>query len=256
MRMTLLVLLSWSSWALLTVAGLGLFVMRSAETGLSYVSLPRVFYFFWIMLCVMLMAYVKAPVAAAFCLLLACAVGVYALIGDEPEPGSRAREVLERVAGCRRALEENARNPMSLELLGDAYSTIEERTLALAYWDRSYAIVPNAKLLEKIERLRRDAPVFFYWGPPCASELRACPKCERLLLRSAWNCACGEGFFPDRPTWLAGRFNRAWEDTGAGRAVMTGLALSPYLYLTEPWAYGIVWLVWVGARRLGPAEAR
>ncbi|UPT74492.1 MAG: hypothetical protein M0D55_01765 [Elusimicrobiota bacterium] len=212
--MTLLTLLSWSSWTLLTVIGLGLFVMRSAETGLSYVSLPRLLYFFWIMLCVMFMAYVKAPGAAAICLLLASAVGVYALIGDEPEPGSRAKEVLERVAGCRRALEENERNPMSLELLGDAYSTIEERAHALRCWERSYAIVPNAKLLEKIERLRRAVPVFFYWGPPCAHELRACPQCERVLVRSAWACACGERFFPDRPTWLAARFNRIWEDTG------------------------------------------
>lgn len=249
-------LLAWSSWSILAVLGLGVFVMRSAETGMAYVNLPRILYFFWILLCVMALAYVKAPGAAAASLLLACGVGVYALIGDEPEIGGRAKEIRARVEGCRRALVENARNPMSDELLGDAYSTIEERELALRYWERCYSVVPNAKLLEKIEGLRRDVPVFYYWGAPSSLELIACRGCEKVLPRGVWACACGERFYTDRPTWLAFRFNRAWESTGAGRAVRTGLWLSPYLYLTDPWAYGLLWLLWTGAGRRGPVEAR
>ncbi len=251
--MHLLPLLAWASWAVLAVLGLCLCILRSTETGLAYVNLPRLAYFFWILVCVMLMASLKAPEAAAGGLIAAFCVGLYALVGDEPVRGGRERELVERAEGCRRALKENERNPASLELLGDAYSTIEDGTLALRHWERSYVIFPNAKLLEKMERVKRERPVFHYWGEPCARELRACQRCERIGSRRAFACpGCGQAFYPDRASWLASRFNALWEADGAGRAVETGVALLPFLFWCAPWAYGLAWLCWTGARREGP----
>jgi hypothetical protein len=249
--------LAWAAWALVTVAGFCLFFLRSTETGLAYVNLPRLLYFFWILLCVMLMASRRSPEAAAAGLIFAFVLGAWAMIGDEPSRGGRLEDLVERVKGCRRALELDARNPASLELIGDVYSTLEDKTLALRYWERSYAIVSNAKLLEKMESVRRENPVFLVWGEPCARELRACPECERIGPRGAYACArCGERFYPDRPSWLAVRFNRLWETTGAGMAAETGLIFLPFLFWCAPWAYGLAWLCWLGARRSGPEGAR
>lgn len=252
----MIALLSWSAWALAVVVGFCLFIARSAETGLAYVNLPRLLYFFWMLVCVLLLSVLRAPEAAAAALGLAAAVGVWAMLGDEPVPGGRAAEVLERVDGCRRALKEDGRNPASLELLGDVYSTLEDKPLALKYWGLAYEIWPQAKLLEKIECVKRPDPVFHVWGSPCARELRACPSCERVGPRLEFACArCGECFFPGRAIWAAARFNRTYESTGAGAAVETGLALLPFLYFCAPWAYALAWLVWIGARRPGPETA-
>ncbi|MBI2386397.1 MAG: hypothetical protein HYV14_10335 [Elusimicrobia bacterium] len=249
-------LLSWSAWALAVTVGSCVFVARSAETGLAYVNLPRFLYFLWVLVCVLLLSVLREPAAAAAALILAAAVGVRAIIGDEAAPGGRAAEVLERVAGCRRALEADARNPASLELLGDVYSTLEDGPLALKYWGLAYAIWPQAKLLEKIECVKRPDPVFHVWGSPCVRELRACPACERVGPRLEFACPrCGEAFFPGRAGWAAARFNRAYEANGAGAAVETGLAFLPFLYFCAPWAYALAWLVWIGARRPGPEAA-
>lgn len=250
------VLLCWSAWALAVVLGFCLFIARSGETGLAYVNLPRLLYFLWILVCVLILAALRAPAAAAAALGLAAAVGVWAMLGDEPAPGGRASEVVERVKGCRRALKEDARNPASLELLGDAYSTVENKPLALKYWGLAYDIWPQAKLLEKIECVKRSDPVFFIWGGPCARELRACPSCERVVARLAFACpGCGAGFFPGRPGWAAARFNRLYETSGAGEAVQTGLVFLPFLFFCAPWAYATAWLIWIGARRPGPEAA-
>jgi hypothetical protein len=251
--MHLLPFLAWTAWAAVTIAGLCLFLLRSGDTGFNYVNLPRLLYFFWILLCVLLLSVLRAPTAAAAGLALAGIVGVWAMVGDEPARGGRLNEVVERVKGCRRALALDARNPASLELLGDVYSTLEDKALALKYWGLAYDIWSQAKLLEKMERVKRPVPVFHYWGRPCARELRACAKCERIVSRRAFFCAdCGEVFSPDRPTWLATRFNALYEATGAGLAVETGFVFLPFLFLCAPWAYALSWLVWLGARRRGP----
>lgn len=247
---------AWAVWLVVSLAGLLLFFLRSSETGLSYVNLPRLLYFFWVGGCVMLMSTSVSPVVSMWCLVGALVVGFYAMVGDEPLRGGRRKEVVERVKGCRRALELDERNPASLEMLGDVYSTLEDAGLALRYWERSYAIASRAKVLEKIESVKRDVPMFPLWGDPCTAELRACPGCELVVSRLAYSCRCGEVFFMERATWLAVRFNRAWETTGAGTAVETGLALLPFLFWCEPWAYGVAWLLWLGARRESPDAAR
>lgn len=252
----MIALLAWSAWLLSVILGTALFMMRSAETGLTYVSLPRFLYFIWILVCVLVLAHLRAPVPAALALGAAVIVGIWAMLGDEPVAGGRRAELTERVEGCRRALQKDERNPASLELLGDAYSTVEHKALALKYWGQAYDIWPQAKLLEKIECVKRSDPVFFIWGRPCASELRACPACERISSRLEFSCPrCGEAFFAGRADWVALRFNRIYETTGAGSAVESGLALLPFLFYCAPWAYIAAWLVWIGARRPGPAEA-
>lgn len=251
----MLALIAWSAWLIAIVLGAALFVMRSAETGLSYVNLPRLLYFMWIMVCVLVFAYLRAPVPAAIALGLALVVGIHAMLGDEPVAGGRHAEVVARVEGCRRALKEDLRNPASLELLGDVYSTLENKALALKYWGEAYEIWSQAKLLEKMVCVKRHDPVYFIWGSPCARELRACPGCERIGSRMEFSCPrCGEVFFPGRLTWLAVRFNRTYETTGAGSAVESALAFLPFLYFCEPWAYVLACLVWAGARRPGPVE--
>lgn len=251
-----LTLVLWSSWTLVCLLGFCLFVARTSETGMTYVNLPRLLYFLWILVCVMFLAIARAPVPAALSMLLAVAVGLWAILGDEPTPTGRYNEILERVEGCKRALKENARNPASLELLGDAYSTVENKTLALKYWGLCYENWSNAKLLEKIECVKRRDPVFFIWGGPCARELRACSECERVCGRLTYSCPrCGEIFFPDRLSWASERFNRFYETTGAGSTVETGLAFLPFLFFCAPWAYVAAWLIWSGARRPGPESA-
>lgn len=252
----MIAVVSWAAWGVAVVSGFCLSVARTAETGMAYVNLPRLLYFLWILVCVLVLAVLRAPVAAAVCLLIALVVGVRAMFGDEPGAGGRAFEVIERIKGCRRALAADARNPASLELLGDAYSTVENKTLALKYWGSAYEIWPQAKLLEKIECVKRENPVFFIWGNPCARELRACPACERVGARLAFACAhCGEVFFSGRAIWAATRFNRLYETSGAGTAVETGLIFLPFLFYCAPWAYAFAWLVWIGARRPGPVTA-
>lgn len=246
-------MLTWSAWLITVILGLGMFLLRSSETGFSYVSLPRLLYFLWILVCVLVLGALRAPAPAAIALGLALIVGVWAMLGDEPPPSTRAVEVIERVQGCRRALEADARNPASLELLGDVYSTLENKALALKYWGLAYDIWSQAKLLEKIEFVKRPDPVFYIWGSPCVRELRACSTCERVVGRLTFSCKkCGEVFFPGRADWAAARFNRIYETTGAGAAVETGLAFLPFLYGCGSLAYGLVWLVWIGARRPGP----
>lgn len=243
-------LLAWSAWLIAILIGLGVFVARSAETGLTYVSLPRLFYALYVMVCVLVLSALRAPAAAAAAFAVALAAGIWAMLGDEPVAGGREAEVRERVAGCRRALEADKRNPASLELLGDVYSTLENKELALKYWGQAYEIWSQAKLLEKIECVKRRDPVFYIWGSPCAGQLRACPGCEQVRRRLDYSCPrCGEIFFPDRATWAAARFNRLYDRTGAGAAVETGLAFLPFLFFCEPWAYAAAWLVWIGARR-------
>jgi len=252
----ILALVAWASWLLAVVLGFCLFIARTSETGMSYVNLPRLLYFLWILVCVMFLAVARAPLPAALCLGLAVAVGIWAILGDEPPPSRRRKEIEERVDGCRRALKEEARNPASLELLGDVYSTLESKDIALKYWGLSYEIWSNAKLLEKIECVKRRDPVFFIWGGPCVKELRACPACERVGSRLDFSCPrCGEIHFESRSHWAALRFNRIYETTGAGEAVETGLAFLPFLFFCEPWAYVAAWLVWSGARRPGPETA-
>lgn len=249
----MIALLCWSAWLLALVIGGALFMMRSAETGLSYVNLPLFLYYVYIQMCVLILAHLHMPIQAAMALGVALVVGVWAMMGDEPVAGGRAAEIAERVAGCQRALKADKRNPASLELLGDTYSTLEDKGLALKYWGQAYEIWSQAKLLEKIECIKRPNPVFFIWGSPCVRELRACPVCERVGPRLAYSCLrCGEVFFSNRADWLAVRFNRTYETTGAGAAVETGLAFLPFLFFCEPWAYALAWLVWIGARRPGP----
>lgn len=249
-------LFAWSAWLISVVIGAAMFMMRSAETGLAYVNLPRFLYFMWIMVCVLLLAHMRAPIPAAMALGIALMVGVMAMIGDEPVAGTRAAELTERVAGCQRALKEDKNNPASLEILGDVYSTLEDKTLALKYWGLAYEIWSQAKLLEKIECVKRPEPVFVIWGTPCVRELKACPRCERIGARLDFACPrCGEIFFPSRAVWLMVRFNRIYETTGAGEALETGLVFLPFLFFCEPWAYIVTWLVWIGARRPGPVGA-
>lgn len=247
--------IAWSGWLLAVLTGCGLFVLRGAGSGLSYVSLPRLLYFMWLLVCVLVLAAMRAPYAAAAGLTLAAIVGVWAFLGDEPGALRRRAELSERLEGCRRALEENERNPASLELIGDVYSTLEEAGLALRYWERAYAVLPQTKLREKIAGLRRSTPSFHCWGAACAREVRACPECEAVGSRLDFACRCGAGHFPDRASWLAVRFNRLCDETGAGRAIESGLFLLPFLYLCAPWAYALAWLIWIGARRPGPGAA-
>lgn len=232
-----------------------MFFLRSTETGFSYVSLPRLFYFLWVMVCVLVLAAMRSPYLAGASLALAAVVGVGAFRGNEPGAVRRREEVSERLEGCRRALEENERNPASLELIGDVYSTLEEAGLALSYWDRANEIMPQTKLREKIAGLHREVASFHYWGAPCAHEVRACPKCEAVGSRLDFSCRCGARFFPGRMSWLAVRFNRLCDGTGAGRAIGSGLLLLPFLYMCAPWAYATAWLIWIGARRSSPRGA-
>jgi hypothetical protein len=133
---------------------------------------------------------------------------------------------------------------------------LEDKPLALKYWGLAYAIWPQAKLLEKIECVKRADPVFFIWGSPCARELKACPSCERVGVRGEFSCPrCEERLFPGRATWAAARFNRLYESNGAGAAVETGLAFLPFLFFCAPLAYVAAWLIWIGARRRGPETA-
>ena len=253
----MIALFTWSAWLITIILGAALFMMRSAETGLTYINLPLFLYYVYIQMCVLILAHLRLPIPAAMALGVAIVVGVWAMLGDEPVPGGRAAEVAERVEGCQRALKADKRNPASLELLGDTYSTLEDKALALKYWGLSYEIWSQAKLLEKIECVKRPDPVFFIWGSPCVRELRACSVCERVLSRLAFSCPrCGEVFFPSRVAWLAVRFNRIYETTGAGSAVETGLVFLPFLFFCEPWAYVLAWLVWIGARRPGPEAVR
>ncbi len=247
---------AWGAWALAVVTGAGMFMLRSTETGLAYVNLPRLFYFMWVLTCVLLATAFQQTAAAALGLAFAAAVGIWAFVGDEPAWGTRLEELRERAAGCRRALAEDERNPMSLELLGDAYSTLEDPVLALKYWEKSYAIVQQTGLREKIERAKRPAPSFYYSGPRAARDARACPGCEEIVPRLAASCrACSRPLFSDAWGLRAARFNRFCEETGAGAAIESGLLLLPFLYFCAPWAYGLAWLVWIGARRPGPKEA-
>ena len=248
-------LVAWCGWLLAILIGCGLFFLRSTETGFSYVSLPRLFYFLWVMVCVLVLAAMRAPYLAGAGLALAAVVGVGAFMGNEPGAIRRRAEVSERLEGCRRALEKNERNPASLELIGDVYSTLEEADLALRYWERANEIMPQTKLREKIAGLQREVPSFHFWGAPCAHEVRACPKCEAVGSRLDFSCRCGARFFPGRITWLAVRFNRLCDGTGAGRAIGSGLVLLPFLYMCAPWAYAIAWMVWIGARRSSPTGA-
>ncbi len=248
-------MIAWCGWLLAVLVGCGLFFLRSTETGFSYVSLPRLFYFLWVMVCVLVLAAMRSPYLAGASLALAAVVGVGAFRGNEPGAVRRREEVSERLEGCRRALEENERNPASLELIGDVYSTLEEAGLALSYWDRANEIMPQTKLREKIAGLHREVASFHYWGAPCAHEVRACPKCEAVGSRLDFSCRCGARFFPGRMSWLAVRFNRLCDGTGAGRAIGSGLLLLPFLYMCAPWAYATAWLIWIGARRSSPRGA-
>jgi hypothetical protein len=251
----MIALLSWSSWLIAIVIGLAVFIMRSAETGLTYINLPGFLYYIWIMACALILAYLRAPVPAALAIGVAVVVGVWAVLGEEPVRGSRHTEVVERIKGCQRALKADKRNPASLELLGDVYSTLENKELALKYWGLAYEIWARAKLLEKIESVKRADPVFFIWGSSCANELRACPTCERAGSRLEFSCPrCGEVFYPGRASWVSVRFNRVYETTVAGPAVEMGLLFLPFLFFCEPWAYAAAWLVWIGARRPAPPE--
>jgi tetratricopeptide (TPR) repeat protein len=239
----------WAGWLAVTAAGIVMTMLRSAEDAFSTVSLPKLLYMMWLMVCVLAFVALRMVWEASIGLAAALAVGAFAFMGGAT--GSRRREELaERLAGARAALEENPNNALSMELLGDVASTLEEREGALRWYERAYALVPSAGLLEKLEGLRRETPNFFIWGNPCAHELRLCPACEELNARGAYACArCGKAFFGSRLLWRASAFNRFCDDNGLTEILESGLFLLPFLFACGPWAYGFCWLVWAGARR-------
>jgi hypothetical protein len=239
----------WAGWLAVTAAGIVMTMLRSAEDAFSTVSLPKLLYMMWLMVCVLAFVALRLVREASIGLAAALAVGALAFMGGRTS-ARRREELAERLAGARAALEENPKNGLSMELLGDVASTLEEREGALRWYEKAYAVVPSAGLLEKIERLKREQPDFHVWGNPCAHELRLCPACEELNARGAYECVrCGKAFFPSRLLWRAASFNRFCDDNGLTEMLESGLALLPFLFYCGPWAYGFCWLVWAGARR-------
>jgi hypothetical protein len=239
----------WSGWALATLVGILLFALRSAEGGFVSVSLPKLLYMMWLMTCVLILVALRLVVPACVGLAAALLVGALAFAGEEAD-SRRRKEVAERLRGARAALAEHPNNGMSMELLGDVCSTLEEREPALAWYRKAYALVPNARLQEKIAGLERKVPLFYIWGNPCAHELRLCPGCEELNGRADAECRrCGRPFFATRALWAAAALTRVCDETGLTEALESGLLLLPFLYACGPGPYGLVWLVWAGARR-------
>lgn len=239
----------WAGWLAVTALGIVMVMLRSAEDAFSTVSLPKLLYMMWLMVCVLAFVALHLVAEAAVGFVAALAVGAFAFMGGETS-ARRREELAERLRGAREALKENPNNGLSMELLGDVASTLEEREGALRWYERAYAVIPNAGLLEKIERLKREPPDFHIWGNPCAHELRLCPKCEELNARGAYDCArCGARFFSSRLLWRAAAFNRFCDDNGLTEILESGLALLPFLFACGPWAYGFTWLIWAGARR-------
>lgn len=239
----------WAAWLAVTATGIVMTMLRSAEDAFSTVSLPKLLYMMWLMVCVLALVALRLVQEAVIGFAAALAVGAFAFMGGQTS-ARRREELAERLRGARAALEEDPRNGMSMELLGDVASTLEEREGALRWYERAYAVVPNAGLLEKIEGLKREVPNFHIWGNPCAHELRLCPACEELNARGAYECVrCGKAFFHSRLLWRAASFNRFCDDNGLTEMLESGLALLPFLFACGPWAYGFSWLVWAGARR-------
>lgn len=248
-------LFAWSAWALATLSGVILIILRSAEDSYVSVSLPRLLYMMWLMVCVLALVALHHITQAIIGLVAALFVGALAFMGQEPD-SRRRKEVAERLAGARAALAENPENGMSMELIGDVCSTLEEKGRALDWYRKAYQRVPNAKLQEKILGLERTPPRFYVWGNVCADELRICPGCEELNGRPDFECRrCGKAFFPTRGLWLASRFNRLCDETGLTAALESGLALLPFLFWCGPAAYSFAWLIWAGARRPRAAKA-
>lgn len=246
----------WSGWGLVTVLGIVLIMLRSAENSFSTVSLPRLLYMMWLMVCVLVLVALRHVAEASVGLVLALAVGAMAFMSDE-KSSRRRKEIEERLRGAREALKEDPDNGLSMELLGDVCSTLEEREPALRWYEKAYALIPNAKLLEKISNLRRVPPTFYTWGNPCSHELRLCPSCEALCGRGDYACRrCGEVFFPSAALWRAARFNRLADEYGVTEALESGVFLLPFLFACGPVAYGFSWLVWAGARRPRPYSVR
>ena len=61
----MIALFAWSAWLIAVVIGLCVFIMRSAETGLTYINLPGFLYYVWIMACALILAHLRAPATAA-----------------------------------------------------------------------------------------------------------------------------------------------------------------------------------------------
>ncbi len=250
-------LIGWSAWALATATGLILIVMRTAENAFTTVSLPRLLYLMWLMVCVLVLVAMRHVAAASVGLLFAAFVGALTFMSEDKKVSRRRGEIAERLRGAREALKEEPNNGLAMELLGDVSSTLEDRASALKWYEKAYAFIPNAKLLEKIENLKRTPPSFYIWGNVCAHELRLCPACETLCERDDYSCSrCGETFFSTPGLWWASRFNRVCDEYGLTEALESGVFLLPFLFVCGPMPYGFAWLVWAAARRPRQYSAR
>ncbi|MDX6770204.1 MAG: hypothetical protein SF051_11785 [Elusimicrobiota bacterium] len=239
----------WGAWALTTMSGVVLVILRSAENSYSSVSLPRLLYMMWLMACVLVLVALRHVFEAAVGLGAALVVGALTFVSSEAV-SRRQKEIEERLRGARQALKEDPENGLSMELIGDVCSTLEHRDLALSWYEKAYALIPNAKLLEKLSNLKRSPPVFHIWGNPCARELRLCPSCETLCRRGDYSCRrCGEVFFAAPGLWRAAAFNGLCDEYGVTEVLESGVVLLPFLFACGPLPYGFCWLVWAGARR-------
>lgn len=241
--------LAWGAWLVLMVFGLVSAMARDARAGYASVRLPRLFFFLWILVCVLVFLSLGHAAQALLAAGAAVVVGI-ATFSTSPGSASRRREFEERLDGARRALAEDTDNSMSEELLGDLYSTLEDEALARKHWSRALELRSDAKVREKLAGLDRRPPVFHLRGAPAAHEWRACPNCGGIAARLAARCACGFPFFPEPGSWHAATLDRFCEESGADALLKLALLLLPVLAVLGPLPYAAAWFLWgVAVRR-------